>query len=277
MERRSLKSVREVGEEETSLRQLQLRQETLETLVKGQFEAHRRLIIVPVLLVLISAAILSAWLTFLSFREPATGPIGLPGPEGPRGAPGIQGPPGPQCSPGPMGFPGPPGPPGSAGATGPAGPPGATAESSWCSSPWVALNWEGAWGCYLFLPNPMTWQDASRQCFAFNSIMVEINSKGESDAISDQIRAQGWSNAEYEFWIGATDIDDEGEWRWGTSGKKLRDGFQNWHEKEPNNAHGSEDCAHISIQFSLDWDRLKEYRWNDRNCNAHKNVLCEKA
>ena len=41
---------------------------------QGQFEAHRRLIIVPVLLVLISAAILSAWLTFLSFREPAAGP-----------------------------------------------------------------------------------------------------------------------------------------------------------------------------------------------------------
>ena len=54
------------------------------------------------------------------------------------------------------------------------------------------MTWEGAWGCYLFLPIRMTWEDASRQCFAYNSIMVEINSKGESDAINDQIRAQGY-------------------------------------------------------------------------------------
>ena len=33
--------------------------------------------IVPVLLVLISAALLSVWLTFLSLREPTTGPIGM--------------------------------------------------------------------------------------------------------------------------------------------------------------------------------------------------------
>ena len=121
------------------------------------------------------------------FARPFTALLftGLQGPEGPRGSPGIQGPPGPQCSPGPMGFPGPPGPPG------PAGAPGAKVESPWCSSPWVALAWEGAWGCYLFLPTPMTWEESSRQCFAFNSIMVEINSKGESDAINDQIQAQG--------------------------------------------------------------------------------------
>ena len=51
---------------------------------------------------------------------------------------------------------------------------------------------------------------------------------------------------------------------------------QNWHENEPNDAHSSEDCAHISAKLSLQWDRLKEYRWNDRNCNAYKNALCEK-
>ena len=121
------------------------------------------------------------------FARPVTALLftGLQGPEGPRGSPGIQGPPGPQCLPGPMGFPGPSGPPG------PAGAPGAKVESPWCSSPWVALAWEGAWGCYLFLPTPMTWEEASRQCFAFNSIMVEINSKGESDAINDQIQARG--------------------------------------------------------------------------------------
>ena len=43
----------------------------------GQFEAHRRMVIVPVLLVLISTLILSAWLTFLSLREPTAGPIGM--------------------------------------------------------------------------------------------------------------------------------------------------------------------------------------------------------
>ena len=49
----------------------------MKLLNKGQFEAHRRMVIVPVLLVLISAALLSAWLTALSLREPTTGPIGM--------------------------------------------------------------------------------------------------------------------------------------------------------------------------------------------------------
>ena len=35
-----------------------------------------------------------------------------------------------------------------------------------------------------------------------------------------------WSNAKYEFWIGATDADEEGEWRWAASKRRLRDGFQ---------------------------------------------------
>ena len=51
----------------------------------------------------------------------------------------------------------------------------------------MTLSWEGSQGCYLFLPTPMTWQEASNQCFAFNSIMVEINSKAESEAINDQV------------------------------------------------------------------------------------------
>ena len=96
-----------MGDQESSLRQVQLNQEALEVLVRGEFfellcqyrhktffdslkmekfvttritagqlDAHRRLILVPILLVLISAALLSAWLTFLSLGQPADGPIG---------------------------------------------------------------------------------------------------------------------------------------------------------------------------------------------------------
>ena len=149
------------------------------------------------------------------------GVAGLQGPMGPQGdqgQKGLQGPPGPQCTPGPMGFPGPEGPVGPAGLPGPGS----------CPALWVSLAWEESSGCYLFLTTkPRSWTAARDECILRNGYLVEVDSKGESEALNAEIRRQGWTNEKFEFWIGATDRgDSEGVWYWATSGRKLSAGFQ---------------------------------------------------
>jgi hypothetical protein len=93
----------------------------------------------------------------------------------------------------------------------------------------VLLPWTGSSGCYLFLTKePVSWHAAMQECVIRNGYLVEVDSRGESDAINAEIRRQGWTGASFEFWIGAEDAAGEGVWRWATSGRGLAGGFQVW-------------------------------------------------
>ena len=69
-----------------------------------------------------------------------------------------------------------------------------------------------------------------------------------------------------DFWIGANDINIEGDWVWGLDKSKLF--FSDWHVNEPNND-SSEDCGEIRWHNSL-------YKWNDALCCKDKIYMCEK-
>ncbi|XP_053474751.1 LOW QUALITY PROTEIN: CD209 antigen-like [Ictalurus furcatus] len=64
-------------------------------------------------------------------------------------------------------------------------------------------------------------------------------------------------------WIGLTDSDTEGVWKW-VDDTPLTTSF--WSDGEPNNA-GDEDCAEI-----MGWKNS----WNDRSCSASVRCTCEK-
>ena len=68
------------------------------------------------------------------------------------------------------------------------------------------------------------------------------------------------------FWIGANDIDIEGDWVWESDKSKLV--FSDWHDGEPN-AYLNGDCCQIK------WYNLL-YRWNDEPCHASCLYICEK-
>ncbi|MCI4395046.1 hypothetical protein PGIGA_G00175880, partial [Pangasianodon gigas] len=69
-----------------------------------------------------------------------------------------------------------------------------------------------------------------------------------------------------EAWIGLSDRDTEGVWKW-VDGTRLTTAY--WGDGEPNNA-GDEDCAEI-LGFP---DRKS---WNDRLCLAQLSWICEKS
>jgi hypothetical protein len=61
-----------------------------------------------------------------------------------------------------------------------------------------------------------------------------------------------------------TDTEVEGEWRW-PDGTLLS--YEPWHEGEPNDWDGQEDCA------ALNWHGA--VRWNDIICDNRFGFVCE--
>jgi len=66
------------------------------------------------------------------------------------------------------------------------------------------------------------------------------------------------------FWVLATDEEVEGEWTW-PDGQALT--YEPWHENEPNDYGGEEDCA------TTNW--FGKVRWNDIGCGGRFGFICE--
>ncbi|WP_127341337.1 CARDB domain-containing protein [Halorubrum sp. 48-1-W] len=104
------------------------------------------------------------------------------------------------------------------------------------------------------------WDDArdaaaDEDYFGLTGYLVTVTSQKENDFVADKLEGQGW--------IGASDADQEEEWRWktgpegtedggdgrhffdqnGEGGSAVGDEYENWNDGEPNDD-GGEDYAH---------------------------------
>jgi hypothetical protein len=68
------------------------------------------------------------------------------------------------------------------------------------------------------------------------------------------------------FWLGLTDKDTEGVWRWYESNRIAP--YLGWDSNEPNDVAGAEDCAVLS------WSNRNG--WVDVPCANNYRALCEK-
>ncbi|XP_034147082.1 C-type lectin domain family 4 member M-like isoform X2 [Esox lucius] len=111
---------------------------------------------------------------------------------------------------------------------------------------------------YVFMEQ-RNWEYAKQDCLKRGAQLVIINNQEEQKfLVSLNIR----------FWIGLSDIENKGTWRW-VDGTPLTTAY--WGEKEPNNEGGGEDCAEIRHVFT---DPVK--KWNDNSCTSQLNWICEK-
>uniref|UniRef100_A0A6I8PGA0 Collectin-12 n=1 Tax=Ornithorhynchus anatinus TaxID=9258 RepID=A0A6I8PGA0_ORNAN len=200
------------------------------------------------------------------------GKDGPPGPQGPPGFQGLQGTVGEPGVPGPRGLPGLPGVPGLPGLKGPPGPPGpagvvvpqalqreptAAPEDNGCPPHWKNFTDK----CYYFATEKEIFDDAKLFCEERSSHLVFINTREEQQWIKKQMVGRD------SLWIGLTDSDREGEWKW-LDGSAPE--FTNWKNGQPDNwgrGHGpGEDCAGL-IYAGL---------WNDFQCEDINSFICEK-
>ncbi|XP_053743831.1 asialoglycoprotein receptor 1-like [Synchiropus splendidus] len=111
--------------------------------------------------------------------------------------------------------------------------------------------------CYYIsaAQEPKRWLTSKKECENLNGHLVIIDSKQENDFVSKFFQ---------HIWIGLSDRDKEGKWKW-VDGTALT-GTNYWASGEPNNADSNEDCAEL----------LRDSKeWNDVPCGQTLSFVCE--
>jgi hypothetical protein len=117
-----------------------------------------------------------------------------------------------------------------------------------------------------------TWQMARDACVADGMRLLRLESEVENNAVSDKLAALG---DDAEIALGANDLEDEGDWRWGPSepfwagdedGEPIGDAFTAWTEGVPNDENGGEDCGVLYPETAT---------WGDRSCDQPFPYACE--
>nr|XP_057910099.1 uncharacterized protein LOC131105709 [Doryrhamphus excisus] len=122
-----------------------------------------------------------------------------------------------------------------------------------CPSDWVKFQEK----CYYISKkgNTHSWQASRRDCKDRGGDLAIITTRQEENFIT----------AYYDqLWIGLSDLDHEGKWKW-VNGEELDfKGF--WQKGEPNNSNGNEDCVEVSHTGG---------GWNDAPCRLQLSWVCE--
>ena len=130
-------------------------------------------------------------------------------------------------------------------------------------------------GHYYSLYNgSYTWAEAEEICVSMGGHLVSINSIEEQKTIEEMLPFGAMTL----YWIGATDKDSEGIWKWVDTGEVFWQGqsngsgtgYSNWSSGEPNDNESEEDYAHIynnNVSFG---------KWNDiANDTSPIGFICE--
>ncbi|KAG5262905.1 hypothetical protein AALO_G00280310 [Alosa alosa] len=130
--------------------------------------------------------------------------------------------------------------------------------------------------CYFLSRDSNSWAHGRTQCQSHGADLLVINSQEEQRFVF----AMSWkSNPKGKAWVGMTDIETEGEWRWVTN-SLVRYNVQYWVQRadgtsEPDDWRVSneqgEDCGHI------DTAETELNSWMDAPCHTHYRWICEKA
>ncbi|XP_054637884.1 C-type lectin domain family 4 member M-like [Dunckerocampus dactyliophorus] len=122
-----------------------------------------------------------------------------------------------------------------------------------CPSHWVKFQEK----CYYISKKGKTlsWQASRRDCKDRGGDLVIITTRQE----------QNFVTAYYDrIWIGLSDSDQEGKWKW-VNGEELDfKGF--WQKGEPNDSDGDENCVEVSHSGR---------GWNDMPCHEQLSWVCE--
>lgn len=107
------------------------------------------------------------------------------------------------------------------------------------------------WGdhYYQFFDEKITWKEAKQKCEELGGHLATITSKDEQEFITSCSQ----HNINTKYWLGATDEETEGEWKWVTEEKFE---YSNWNRTQPDNKNGVEHYLVLN-------EKLWNFGWND--------------
>uniref|UniRef100_A0A8C6WJF4 C-type lectin domain-containing protein n=1 Tax=Neogobius melanostomus TaxID=47308 RepID=A0A8C6WJF4_9GOBI len=122
--------------------------------------------------------------------------------------------------------------------------------------------------CYNFSSNGLNWTESRDMCQSLSADLVKIESREEQKFMFNKLKIKD------RFWIGLTDSETEGQWKW-TDGSALDQSLMFWN-MEPDDYDGinpeGEDCVVIVLE-----DKSSVFKsWGDVPCNDRGRFICEK-
>ncbi|KAJ1084939.1 hypothetical protein NDU88_005077 [Pleurodeles waltl] len=132
-----------------------------------------------------------------------------------------------------------------------------------CPKDWLLNNIQ----CYYFPVEKLSMEESRENCRLNESYLVTILDGQEQDFIT---RMKGL----HHYWIGLTDIHEEGTWKWLDGSALQKDRF--WRCDQPDNGggKGEEDCATLGIAPCDEVSILQN--WSDENCWENHRYICKK-
>ncbi|XDV16129.1 hypothetical protein PO909_015968 [Leuciscus waleckii] len=110
----------------------------------------------------------------------------------------------------------------------------------------------------------MTWYETREWCQKHYTDIVVIHNENVTHFLEKHLEIR--SSSPY-YWIGLREIN--GSWTWVANGQIMN--YENWADREPNNAESDEKC----VEMSSNNNNLG--KWNDDDCSRKKYPVCHKA
>lgn len=110
---------------------------------------------------------------------------------------------------------------------------------------------------YEIFNEAVTWKQAKTRCEELGGHLATITSKEEYNTVLELLP----KNERHLYWLGATDSEREGKWKWITGEPFI---FTQWHKGEPNDEFGQEDFLNLTNYWS---PYNNQWGWNDENGN----------
>ncbi|VVC24984.1 Hypothetical protein CINCED_3A003560 [Cinara cedri] len=157
--------------------------------------------------------------------------------------------------------------------------------------PYGSVSFKGGLHCLTIVDETLDWQDAEDYCVQGGGHLASIDNH-RTQMLVDTVLINSPSYSDNTaYWIGATDMNNEGFFKWTDSSPFT---YSNWYQghvhqpysspnsKQPNDDGLSrQDCVELRQVYRPQnrllkyFNRNSSYTWNDRDCSVKNRFLCQ--
>lgn len=120
---------------------------------------------------------------------------------------------------------------------------------------------------YYIFENTLTWYNAEAYCESLGGHLVTITSTGEQEFLQNYINEK-FGTQNVRFWMGATDENSEGDWRWVTG--EPFSSYTNWEPTKPDDYRVQDYMVFQNSNYK--WDDIDPYQ---KSGEAQIYFICE--